>query len=456
MTDQERYREVKKKLDSVGPGFCLAKWNQVTIHLGVGQNHSCHHPGPRPIVESEVLRNPTHLHNTSYKKRRWQEMLEGKRPAECEYCWKIEDNTSEFSDRVFKSSEPWAWPTLDEIKNSHWSQDYYPRYVELSFSNRCNYKCLYCNPSCSSTWNSEAKKFGPVKLENYTIDGPIEEKEEFRCQNIEQNPLVKAFWKWWPDLVKHIHSFRLTGGEPLLVPESYQIMDYIIEHRAELSNFKFFGINTNLGMTDEQFEKFLCKFKQISEIIPEAVVFTSIESGKKESEYVRCGLDYDRFWKRVERLVSEIPRLTLTVMATYNILSVSSYLDTIKKVYKLKEKYHSSSRLYGTAVMLDTSYIRFPTFLDIRLGSKESVKFLDQCIEYVKDRKQNWTAIPAVAGFSELEIEKLSRIKEYWENSVPTFDVARERRNLKTFLTTVDSRRDTNYQSIFPELSNII
>ena len=36
----------KKKLDTVGCGFCLAKWTQVTMHLHNGTTHSCHHPEP--------------------------------------------------------------------------------------------------------------------------------------------------------------------------------------------------------------------------------------------------------------------------------------------------------------------------------------------------------------------------------------------------------------------------
>ena len=31
-----------------------------------------------------------------------------------------------------------------------------------------------------------------------------------------QNPYVEAFWKWWPDLYQDLHTFRITGGEPLL------------------------------------------------------------------------------------------------------------------------------------------------------------------------------------------------------------------------------------------------
>ena len=27
---------------------------------------------------------------------------------------------------------------------------------------------------------------------------------------------MDAFWEWWPDLYKDLHTFRITGGEPLL------------------------------------------------------------------------------------------------------------------------------------------------------------------------------------------------------------------------------------------------
>ena len=55
---------VKDKLDSVGCGFCLAKWTQVTIHLGSGINHSCHHVKAHKIDLEELkrlLKSPTLL-----------------------------------------------------------------------------------------------------------------------------------------------------------------------------------------------------------------------------------------------------------------------------------------------------------------------------------------------------------------------------------------------------------
>ena len=59
---------VKYKLDQVGPGFCLAKWTNSTMHLGMGKNHSCHHPHPHLIPVEEVVQDCSALHNSTYKK----------------------------------------------------------------------------------------------------------------------------------------------------------------------------------------------------------------------------------------------------------------------------------------------------------------------------------------------------------------------------------------------------
>ena len=47
-------KKLRKELDNVGEGFCLAKWNQVSILLQTGQTHSCHHPRPHVVPVREL------------------------------------------------------------------------------------------------------------------------------------------------------------------------------------------------------------------------------------------------------------------------------------------------------------------------------------------------------------------------------------------------------------------
>jgi len=197
-------REVKDKLDGVGCGMCLAKWTQVTMHLSTGMTHSCHHPAPHKIPLREIRRNPSALHNTRFKKMKRKEMLEGKRPDECNYCWNVEDNSDSFSDRVFKSSEPWSIDSFDEIANSSWKTDFNPKYVEVSFSNTCNFKCAYCGPQYSSKWVEEIEKHGPYKTStNFNQIDSLRERDEMPFKQNEENPYVEAFWEWWPDLYNY-------------------------------------------------------------------------------------------------------------------------------------------------------------------------------------------------------------------------------------------------------------
>ena len=62
-SDVNRY-QMRDLLNTTGCGFCLAKWTQVTIHLGVGLTHSCHHVRAHKIPLDELKENPGALHNT--------------------------------------------------------------------------------------------------------------------------------------------------------------------------------------------------------------------------------------------------------------------------------------------------------------------------------------------------------------------------------------------------------
>ena len=244
--NNNEFQNTKDKLDSVGCGFCLAKWTQVTMHLNNGYTHSCHHPSTHKIPLTEIANNPSALHNTSFKKQKRKEMLDGKRPSECEYCWNIEDNSNAFSDRIYKSTEPWSAPHLEKIINTDWKEDFNPRYVEVSFSNTCNFKCSYCGPAFSSQWLQEVKENGGYPTTPiYNSYEQLVATDSVPILNSEFNPYVEAFWTWWPELYRDLHTFRITGGEPLLSKDTWKVLDYIIEEKNPNRELKF-AINSNL------------------------------------------------------------------------------------------------------------------------------------------------------------------------------------------------------------------
>ena len=80
-------QDMKAKL---GPGLCLAKWQQVSLHLTTGMTNSCYHP-PLHTIDPELIQTePSALHNTEHKKLQRKIMLKNEKPSECSYCWNME------------------------------------------------------------------------------------------------------------------------------------------------------------------------------------------------------------------------------------------------------------------------------------------------------------------------------------------------------------------------------
>jgi organic radical activating enzyme len=447
--------EVKKKLDGVGCGFCLAKWTQVTMHLGTGMTHSCHHPSPHKIPLNELKRNPSALHNTKHKKTRRKEMLEGKRPSECNYCWNVEDNSNSYSDRVFKSTEPWSINDFDKIKDSYWRDDFNPRYVEVSFGNTCNFACAYCGPQYSSKWVEEIEKHGGYPTEhNFNSIEDIKSRDQMPYKQTEHNPYIEAFWKWWPNLFPDLHTFRITGGEPLLLKDTFKVLEYIQKHHNQNSKISL-AINTNLGVPDKLLEKFITIAKDLCENnkVRELIIFTSVEGTNKQAEYTRYGLEYDKFWSNIDKVLTELPKVTINIMATFNALSVFTYSDLIDRVFEYKKKYANGERYWISALQLDTSYLRWPTHLSVKILEEDHkdliLKSAEKALYYgIKEFTQD------NYGFSNVEIQKIKRTYDYATGNTD-FNQEKYRKEFVKFVDEYDKRRGTNFVETFPELKSM-
>jgi organic radical activating enzyme len=451
--DNPFYVKVKDELDSVGNGMCLAKWTQVTLQLQNGHNHSCHHPTTHKISESEIARNPSALHNTRYKKLRRKEMLSGARPSECDYCWNVEDNSDRFSDRIFKSGENWSYPFKDEIINSNWREDYNPKYVEVAFSNACNFKCTYCGPAYSSKWQEEINQYGGYPtLDNFNSPDWLKHENKLPIPHKDYNPYVEAFWKWWPDLYRDLHTFRITGGEPLLSKDTWGVLDFIIDNPNPNRELKL-AINSNLGVPDSLIDKFIEKIKRIEDEdrVKEIVIFTSCDTWGEQAEYIRTGLEFNKFWDNVNKILSSLNRTNVTFMSTYNALSIFNYNKLIDEVYKLKDIYASTDRYWNSATFLDSSYLRFPAHQTVQVLPHQFSKYvMDQAklITYYASPSFDHKHI----GYSDVEVQKVKRIYDWMISPQDATQQMKNRYSFYKYFNEHDRRRGTDFVKTFPEL----
>ena len=447
---------VKQELDDVSESFCVAKWKQVTMHLQNGHTHSCHHPATHYVPVEEIRRNPTALHNSEFKKEQRKLMLLGKRPSECDYCWRVEDTPgNHYSDRIYKSAdETWARPYINDIVNKPWDDNVDPSYVEVSFGNVCNFKCSYCAPHISSQWMEEIERYGPYptthKFNNLTW---IKQQNQMPIPNNQENPYVDAFWEWFPTMYKELKYFRITGGEPLLNKNTFKVLDYIIENpNPELE----VAINTNMNPPEELFNKFLEKLKIIfnEKKVKQIKLFTSAEAHGKQSEYIRHGMDYNLWLKNIHRVYEEIPGFQFTIMSTYNLLSVTTYIPFLQDMLDIKKKYGTVDY---SPLLLDIPYLRYPEHQTIFLLEEEQIEMIREQVTFMYQNLESkeWSEL-ANRGFYLSEADKLKRIYTMAKNSATNTNeyTFTNREDFVKFVDEHDKRRGTNFLETFPELTN--
>lgn len=439
-------RKAKTILDRTGPGMCLAKWLQVTLHLQNGHTHSCHHPNTHQIPLEEILEDPSALHNTKFKKEQRKMMMTGSRPEECHFCWQVEDSAPTdsdiFSDRIYKSTDEWAGKSrYFDVMEAGWEHNIKPTYLEVSFSHACNFKCAYCSPHISSKWMEEIEKFGgyPTTLQYNNLEH-TKHQGKMPIPIKEHNPYVEAFWKWWPEIYPTLHTFRITGGEPLMSKDTFKVLDYIIENpnpNLELA------INSNCVLPDKLFDKFLDKIKIIQETnaVKRFTLFTSAEAYGAKAEYIRNGMNYDTWLDNCHRFLSEVPKANFSIMSTYNALSVTSYTEFLKDVLLMKLKHYDPDR----SINLDIPYLDNPKWMSVRILPLE---YKAQIAKQIKFMESNYCD---GKGFHGWEVSKLERIQYL-------FGEQREANYLKDFALFFDEhdkRRNTNFLDTFPELAEM-
>lgn len=445
--DDEALKESKKRLDSVSPSFCMAKWMHTTIHLLNGRTHSCYLPPTHQIPLAEIQANPGALHNTSHKKQQRRMMLQGKRPPECSMCWAIEDlNKDHVSDRILRGSETWTKPYFDQVRQMPWHEDILPSYVEVSFSSLCNFKCSYCSPHVSTRWHEEIKEHGPYKL-SYTYqdtkglarDGlmPIEDES--------QNPYIDAFWKWWPELYKGLRVFRITGGEPLLSKNTFKILEWI--DQTPNPNLEL-DINTNFGVSDAIFNRFFDRAKSILEAgkVRRFTIHTSLDTFGEQAEYIRHGLDFQLFDRNIRRYLREIPNGHVAIMCTFNALSVVGYRKFLDWVLELRREFNTQER----QILLDIPHLTGPAHQAVRVLTPEYAGIIRELIAYMEEREAQWEPDPL---FRKIEIIKLKRIHDWMVAPQKESDVNSARRDFYLFFSEHDRRRGTSFLSAFPEMA---
>ena len=427
----------KKILDTKSASFCGAKWYNATIWLGSGMTTSCHHPLPHKINLEEIKTNPSAIHNTKEKKEQRRQMQCGERPAGCEYCWKIEDMGKDaISDRVYKS-KIFSQNALQTAFDTDYKKDHNLKTLEIAFDRTCQFACSYCNPAFSTTWANDIKQKGAYT--GLTSDGrnhfthSHESAEPYKKD--ETNPYVEAFYKWWEtDLHKSLDELRITGGEPMMSPNLWRLLDWIETQGDKMNPNMTIAVNSNLGAKKEIIEKFKKKIYEF----PGFELYTSNEATYQQAEYIRDGLDYTQWHENLSDFIwSGIPKAVHN-MCTINSLCLESLPQFLETLIAFKHT--------GKQVNFTLNILRFPSFQSPLVLPDDLRNKFKGDIEKFLTSNEKW--------LEGMEINHTQRLIDYLDVvKTPHTGAATQdklQKDFKAFYSQYDKRRGKDFEKTFP------
>jgi len=259
---------------------------------------------------------PYNIKNTSieiitdseYVKKVRQQFRQGTTPDACNRCSKIESlggvskrNLAPYKLENIYGNIDWESDTIDSLG-----------WIGGHLGNLCNLKCRMCSEEYSSSIAAEKIKFSTFK-------------------NKKQDPVYAAFSNSWKNyskefysnlkkLVPRIKNFEFLGGEPLMMQENLDFMQYLID--AGHSQDCIFEFITNGTQYPDVFDQSHL-FKRLS-------ITLSIDNLGKRFEYERSGSNWDEVERNIEKFIAR--KNSCSVMQIGANITV-----TVQNVYYLPE-----------------------------------------------------------------------------------------------------------------------
>ena len=254
-----------------------------------------------------------------------KEMISGNEPKICSKCFDREKVTGESSRTYHARDFPDVLTKIPKITLEDGTcTEMKLKYWDFRFSNLCNFKCRSCGPRYSSAWVPDSKKLGHAIQEKVWSIEAVDDKTNF------------DFLK---DQIQHVERIYFAGGEPLMMPEHWQILDMLVENKRFDVKLSY---NTNASLLTYQKKNIIDYWKQWE--FGKLEVWPSIDEIGSRAELIRSGT----VWSKVEGNLKELakldnaiirPGLTIGAMNVFRLPEIVTHLVDIGVVNeKLKYK----------------------------------------------------------------------------------------------------------------------
>jgi len=399
---------------------CQLKWTWSSLYLYEATTNSCHRVDKSPLT----LESFDQFHNTPKKLADREIMLSGQWPqGGCEYCKKIED-TGGSSDRMMHLAIPDLVPP--ELEKNSTAVLVTPRIVEVYFDNTCNLSCVYCHDGYSSRIQHENTRFGRFEHKGLVIENTHHRHKDF-------DQITEQFWTWLDANYGTVRRFHLLGGEPFYQQQFDTCLDFLYNHNNKDLEF---NIVSNLMVDPERLQTYVERIKELvaGRRIKRFEITASIDCWGDQQEYVRYGLDLQRWKQNFEYLVKQ-RWITLNINQVVSVLTIPTMADLIAYVNTQR-----TDRQIGHHLIT----VNEPTYMNPDILDPE---FFDPYFAKVLE------AMPAETWQQQEARKYMQGVRQQIASTEKNIT---EINKLRTYLDELDRRRKTNWRETFPWLTGVL
>lgn len=283
--------------------FCMHPFTGLATRED-GAIKACCRSLPVGYIQDNTLEE---IWNNDTMQRMRKQVLNNERPPECEPCFMLEDQGVEsLRQRHIKGEIPEARVNLYPNTEFKEIMPFEFPTMEIKLNNLCNLKCRMCHPMDSTSWNDWDQVVPFYKKEgNFLV-------EKIESLNLINKPYLGPFddsdnwWKSFEKLLPHFKRVEFAGGEPLMDPQHFKILDMLMPYSKDIE-IKYATNLTTLGKGKRTVHHYWPHFKSVA-------VNVSIDGYGPSYEYVRGNASWVELINNIEE-IKKFPNISRIVGA---------------------------------------------------------------------------------------------------------------------------------------------
>ncbi len=289
------------------------------------------------------------------------------------------------------------------------------RFLDLRFSNLCNFRCRTCNHHSSTAWAAE---MGSSLSEfDREIKRPTKSREEL--------------WSLLEDAIPLLRRVYFAGGEPLLDEDHYGFLDRLIN--AGRTDVELI-YNTNFSKLRFQDRDVLKLWSQFSNV----KVYASFDGVGAKGELIRKGMTWNRMIENFRSLSHGAPHVVFIVNPTICVLNAFHITDAIAEWMELG--------MVTKAKSLKFNFLTEPRYLSVDILSAEERERLR---EHYKTFLSGLARTTSETLLLKIAFELRSVIQSLAEEPVGA------RQEFREFTHSLDKLRGESFVQAFPEYQEL-